>query len=127
MMSSRIHRGATSNVSISGPAFLQTQAMDKSGLALTSPDGGLTLYSYYVDIDGSILENKWENGLWLTSGHNVSNTYVVTSDAVENSPLAAISYTLNSTTYVRHSHVHQKRAFTNDLVSASFSSSTATV
>ncbi|TKA68351.1 hypothetical protein B0A55_13041 [Friedmanniomyces simplex] len=52
-----------------------------------------------MDVDGAVLENQWENGLWLTSGHNISNTYVVTSDVAENSPLAAISYTLNSTTF----------------------------
>ncbi|KAK5107338.1 hypothetical protein LTR62_001354 [Meristemomyces frigidus] len=73
--------------------------MDKTGLALMSPDGGLTLYSYFMDINGDVLENKWENGLWLTSGRNISETYVVTSDAAEDSPLSAISYTMNSTTY----------------------------
>ncbi|KAK0773313.1 hypothetical protein LTR91_022554 [Friedmanniomyces endolithicus] len=88
-----------SNISTSGPTFLQTQAMDQTGLALLSPAGGSTLYSYYLDIDGAVLENQWENGLWLTSGHNISNTYVVTSDVAANSPLAAISYTMNSTTF----------------------------
>ncbi|KAK1044233.1 hypothetical protein LTR74_018322 [Friedmanniomyces endolithicus] len=73
--------------------------MDQTGLALLSPAGGSTLYSYYVDIDGAVLENQWENGLWLTSGHNISKTSVVTSDVAHNSPLAAISYTMNSTTF----------------------------
>ncbi|KAK3669747.1 hypothetical protein LTR78_010375 [Recurvomyces mirabilis] len=72
--------------------------MDQTGLALLSPAGGSTLYSYYVDIDGAVLENQWENELWLTSGHNISNTHVVTNDVASNSPLTAISYTMNSTT-----------------------------
>jgi len=105
MKDSRLHRATLSNISTSGPTFLQTQAMDQTGLALLSPAGGSTLYSYYVDIDGAVLENQWENGLWLTSGHNISNTYLVTSDVATNSPLAAISYTMNSTTFVSHSLV----------------------
>lgn len=71
-----------------------------------SPDQGVTLYSYYMDIDGDVLEVQWEDGLWLTSGYNVSQAYVVTGDVAANSPLAAVAYTLNFTTYVRPSLGH---------------------
>ena len=72
-----------------------------TGVAVYMPDGSSTLYSYYQDPDGSIIENRLEGRAWSIQGSDYFDGAVVAHDAQQGSPLAAISWNLGNNLYVR--------------------------
>ena len=74
--------------------------MSKTGLATTlSGDGSGMLLSYFQAPDGRIIENTVTGTDWSLADHSQINNSVVTNQAEYGSPIAAISYPLNGTTW----------------------------
>ena len=71
-----------------------------TGLAAIRPNGTSTLFQYYQDKQGRIIENQYNNGKWLIQGDSVPKSSIVGSDASGGSPIAATSYLLSGTLFV---------------------------
>lgn len=72
-----------------------------SGLAAIRPEGTGTLFQYYQDEQGRIIENRYdENGKWLIQGGNVPSYSIIGSDAQDGSPIAATSWLSSGTLFV---------------------------
>lgn len=72
-----------------------------------------TYYSYYQDPSGRIIENQYTNGSWLVTNNQTAGNFVVATDAIQGSPLAATSYTNNGVTFVRVSPLKSFDEFTS--------------
>ncbi|KAF2723970.1 hypothetical protein K431DRAFT_344470 [Polychaeton citri CBS 116435] len=76
------------------------QATSKTGLATaTLDDGSGTLLAFYQDPQGNVIQNSYKNGAWSLEDHSKINESIVTDQAALGSPLAAISYTVDSQVY----------------------------
>ncbi|KAK3691610.1 hypothetical protein LTR37_018565 [Vermiconidia calcicola] len=78
----------SNGIADSGPPVVR----DGTGLAVTQPDGSATLYQYYQDTQGRIIENQYSNGEWLLYGSDVPAYAIVATDVLGRSPLAATSW-----------------------------------
>lgn len=82
----------------------------KSGLAVLKPQGSTTLYQYFQDSQGRIVENQYSNGQWSIQGDSVPSNAVIGTDAQSASPIAATSWTSNGFLFVGFLRVSGRRA-----------------
>ncbi|KAF7185755.1 hypothetical protein HII31_12857 [Pseudocercospora fuligena] len=83
---------------VDGPSLL---VRDKTGLAMVNPSGSQTLYAYYMDAAGKILEGTYENGTW-DQRHLADQQAEITKNVTSAPPgtsIAAVAYTRNSEAY----------------------------
>ncbi|KAK4501794.1 hypothetical protein PRZ48_007603 [Zasmidium cellare] len=77
-------------------------AKDKTGMAMLSPAGQSSTFSYYVDSSGAIIEVEYPNGNWNQNQNSPPKTTNITSiGGSSNTPIAAIAYTLQGDTHYR--------------------------
>ena len=108
--------GSKPSSSLSSPSDNTTASVDsypsiyrQSGVAVHQPDGSSTLYSYYQDPEGRIIENQLENGKWSIQGTQDPPDYAIVSTGAQlGSPISAISWNTGDDLYVR-SHSLQSR------------------
>lgn len=66
---------------------------------MLNPAGQSSLFAYYVDDAGGIIEIEYPNGNWQQERYNLPKTTNITSIGKgSNTPVAAISYTLQGDT-----------------------------
>ena len=108
-------KGSNSTTSTSPPLALHSN----TGFAVTNPDGTSTLYSYYQDTQGRVVENQYVGGAWTIKGSSVLSNAVVATDANPGSPIAATSWTSNGALFVSLNSLRSKACLANELAAAS--------
>lgn len=73
------------------------QAMSMTGLAATV--SGDTVYQYFQNPEGNILENSYAHGAWTLDDNSDNSDALVSRAAAAGSPLAATSYSFNGENY----------------------------
>ena len=68
---------------------------------MVKPEGSSTLYQYYQDKDGRIIENQRTSGKWLIEGDDVPKSAIIATNAQSGSPIAATSWSSNGVLFVR--------------------------
>ncbi|KAK1075132.1 hypothetical protein LTR74_000538 [Friedmanniomyces endolithicus] len=93
--------GTSSNNTTSTSSSSPLEAMAGTGFAAAvSADDTGRLLMYYQDAKGRIIENSYLNGSWtLETTSLIDESVVVSSDATQGSPLAAVSYTVGTLQY----------------------------
>lgn len=80
------------------------QAIDRTGIATTARADGQGMLMYYQSSNGSVIETFFPNDALSSSSDTYrpsQSTILPISDIATGSPMSAISYTTNSTLYVR--------------------------
>lgn len=68
-------------------------------MALLTPSGSNTVYAYYIDVSGALVETTYANGAWSANNTQLPTTNNVTTlSSGSTTPIAAISYTLSGNT-----------------------------
>lgn len=82
------------------------QAIDRTGISTTARADGQGMLMYYQSSNGSVIETFFPNDALSSSSDTYrpsQSTILPISDIATGSPMSAISYTTNSTLYVRTS------------------------
>lgn len=94
--STTVPSNSTSSLGTNGtntPAQVSTAPADLTGMATTTVvDGSGTMLLYYQNTDNEIIELTYPNGTWTSQNVSASRKALVTKDAAQGSPLAAIAY-----------------------------------
>lgn len=70
-----------------------------SGLSLLQPSDSTTLYAYWFNAGGDIVEAAYANGAWSKNGTTSGATISIVAKGVSSDSIAAISYTLQNQQY----------------------------